>query len=342
MRLIYKNIDRKANTFVVKLKLEEDTDDVWNLYNLIGKGDVIKGTVVRKVTKESYTGLTNNTKMKMQAMIRIKSIEYDGENEMIRLNGVNVGESKFIKMGQHQGMDIFPPRLITLIKKRFDGLHIMRLIESTNAETSAKLAVCVMEEGISNLFLITNKTARLRAKIEKAIPKNKKYNKQNYKAKSKFYNAILTAIEQKLDLNVIECLLVGSPGFTKDGFMQYVKEEFGKRKSAKLEQFFKDKVLLVHCSSGFKHSVKEILEDQAVQERIKKHSCSRENDILDQFFNTINQDHTRCCYGFNSVKYAFDQGAIKHLLISDKLYRNFDPVIREKYVNLIYACKGKG
>ena len=315
---------------------------MWNLYNILSRNDIVKGTVVRKVSKESYTGLTSSTKKKMEASIRIKSIQYDGEDELVRINGTNVSESKFIKIGQHQAMDIFPPRRITLIKKQFDGLHIMRLIEATNEDATAKLAVCVMEEGIAHLFLISNKSAKLKAKIEKSIPKNKKFNKANYKAKSKFYSAILNAIESKLNLQALGLLIIGSPGFTKDGFMKYVNEELPKRKTQDLKNFFEESVITVHCKSGFKHSVHEILEDQSIQDRIKHHACSLENQILDKFFETMNLDPNRCCYGFKSVEYAFEQGAIEHLLISDKMYRSFDPVVRDKYVNLIFRCKKKG
>jgi len=76
-------------------------------------------------------------------------------------------------------MEIWPPRKITLIKKQFDHLHVMRLHESCAAGVSSKVSVLVMEEGIGHLFLITQKTSMLKQKIEKSIPKNKGYHAQN-------------------------------------------------------------------------------------------------------------------------------------------------------------------
>jgi len=47
MRIISKYINFKAHTFVVRLALEVETDDAWNLFNLINHGDLIKGSAYR-------------------------------------------------------------------------------------------------------------------------------------------------------------------------------------------------------------------------------------------------------------------------------------------------------
>jgi stalled ribosome rescue protein Dom34 len=49
MKLVYKKVDFKNRIFIVKLVLEHDTDDAWNLYNLISIGDQIRGTCWRKI-----------------------------------------------------------------------------------------------------------------------------------------------------------------------------------------------------------------------------------------------------------------------------------------------------
>jgi stalled ribosome rescue protein Dom34 len=39
------------------MMIEQNTDDAWNLFNLISKGDLVYGKVMRKVSKETLTGL---------------------------------------------------------------------------------------------------------------------------------------------------------------------------------------------------------------------------------------------------------------------------------------------
>ena len=60
MRLLSKHIDFKNKLFRAKLKLDINTDDCWNLYNLMSVGDFVHGTCRRKITKDSVTGLVKN------------------------------------------------------------------------------------------------------------------------------------------------------------------------------------------------------------------------------------------------------------------------------------------
>ena len=66
MRILSKHIHFKSNTFVVReqldaiitisiqvrMALEQDTDDAWNLFNLINIGDLIKGSAYRQVLNQ--------------------------------------------------------------------------------------------------------------------------------------------------------------------------------------------------------------------------------------------------------------------------------------------------
>ena len=57
MKILKKVINFKKKVFAVRMNLDIDSDDVWNVYNLLGVGDYITGTCHRKVKKEG-TGLT--------------------------------------------------------------------------------------------------------------------------------------------------------------------------------------------------------------------------------------------------------------------------------------------
>ena len=47
MRILSKRIDWKTKTLTVRLALEIDSDDCWNLFNLLSAGDLLKGSVYR-------------------------------------------------------------------------------------------------------------------------------------------------------------------------------------------------------------------------------------------------------------------------------------------------------
>ena len=66
----------------MRLALEIDTDDAWNLFNLINHGDLIKGSAYRyqnyslyyyrKIQKEGHTGLVSNIKKRFDCVVQVE------------------------------------------------------------------------------------------------------------------------------------------------------------------------------------------------------------------------------------------------------------------------------
>ena len=63
MRILKKVINFKKKIFAVRMNLDQDSDDVWNIYNLLSINDYITGTCHRKVKKEGVgiTKIENKT-----------------------------------------------------------------------------------------------------------------------------------------------------------------------------------------------------------------------------------------------------------------------------------------
>ena len=53
---------------------------------------------------------------------------------------------------------------------------------------------------------------------------------------------------------------------------------------------------------------------------------------MENFMHIAESKEDEAVYGYPAVKYAADMWVIKTLLISDKLYRSFDPTKRSQYV----------
>ena len=69
----------------------------------------------------------------------------------------------------------------------------------------------------------------MRAKIEKSIPKKKafagKTDKSRHKFFEKVYQSLHSALTEHKLINYVTTYIVGSPGFVKDDFYEYFKEE---------------------------------------------------------------------------------------------------------------------
>ncbi len=52
--------------------------------------------------------------------------------------------------------------------------------------------------------------------------------------------------------------------------------ESEKNKGARFSRFVRDNIMLVHCTSGLKESIQEIMADEAVMTRLQDHAIAIE------------------------------------------------------------------
>ena len=70
-------------------------------------------------------------------------------------------------------------------------------------------------------------------------------------------------------------------------------------------------------------------------DKLQNMTCFAEAATLDRFFEKLSNDYNSVCYGPRSVKYALDSDAVEVLLISDKLFRAKNVVMRKEYVAMV-------
>ena len=131
----------------------------------------------------------------------------------------------------------------------------------------------------------------------------------------------------------VKCAVIGSPGFVRENFYNYLKEIVDKKQSSFIKDFLSI-TITEHCSSGFKHSLEELLKSHQVTQKISAMSCSTETAILDKFFETLALCEDKVTYGPKSVEIAMREMAVETLLISDKLFRAKNIEQRKYYVSL--------
>lgn len=72
---------------------------------------------------------------------------------------------------------------------------------------------------------------------------------------ARFYESIMQGILRHINFDLVKCVILASPGFVKDQFMDYMIQQAVKSDNKVILEN-KSKFLLVHASSGFKHSLK--------------------------------------------------------------------------------------
>lgn len=318
-----------------------DADDLWFVYNLIAHGDSVMAATVRKVLRETSTG-RDAERVKLKLEIKVEAIEYDKVGSVLRIRGKNVLENEYVKIGAFHTLEIELRRPFVLRKELWDSMALHVLNQASDPAASADLAVVLMQEGLAHILLVGRSLTITRAKIETPIPRKHGPAIAGYQtALNKFFEHLLQAFLKHVDFNVVRCAVIASPGFTKDQFHRHLLLEAERRQLRPIIEN-KSRIVLVHTSSGYKHSLKEVLDAPNVMNMIKDTKAAQEVRVLKDFFDMLSNDPDRACYGPKHVEVAHERMAVQTLLITDELFRNADIPMRKKYVNLVNSVKGSG
>jgi protein pelota len=319
----------------------DNIEDLWHLYNIVGKGDFIKTITFRKVAHESG-GKSTSTKKKINITIKVEEIEYDQKEAIIRYKGKNVSENEFIAIGQYQSLEVAKGVSFTVFKKNWDEFHIERLRQATDPTITSDLAAVVMEEGVAHLYLISSHITTLKTKIDLSIPKKRKGASQHDKSLTSFFQKILEAIIKNVNFEIVKCVIVASPGFVKDQFGDYLSDSTTNNKHYEVLAKNLNKFVYTHSSNGYKQALQEVLCKPEILTQIKNTKASEDIIIMERFNETLGKDMDRVIFGLKSVNEATEKDAIDTLIVTDNLLRKVSPLIRQQITATMKSVKSKG
>ncbi|XP_071495693.1 protein pelota homolog [Diadema setosum] len=340
MKLISRDFEKDGAGQVTLIP--EDSEDMWHAYNLVAPGDSLRSTTVRKVTTESSTGSSSSNRVRTVLTISVEDIDFDNQACMLRVKGRNIQENQYVKMGAYHTLDLEMNRKFTLAKQSWDIVALERIDMACDPTQTADVGAVIMQEGLAHICLVTPSMTLIRAKLEHNIPRKRKgFCQQHDKGLIRFYDAVMQGILRHINFDIVKCVLVGSPGFVKDQFCEYMFQQAIKQ-DLKILLENKSKFVQVHASSGHKHALKEILSDPAISAKLADTKASGEVKALDQFYSMLQTEPDRAFYGLKQIQTANEGLAIETLLISDKLFRSSDIVKRKVYVDLVESVRENG
>ena len=271
--------------------------------------------------------------------------DFDHAAGLLRIKGRNAAENAHVKMGAYHTLDLELNRKFTLAKAEWDSVALERVDVATNPTKRADfdVAAVVMQDGLAHVCLVTASMTIVRAKIDVQIPRKRRgHVGQHDKAVGRFHDAVLQALLRHVNFENIKAVVVASPGFVKDAFLEYVFATAVKTDNKVLLEN-KSKFIAAHSSSGFKHALKELLQDPAIQSKLADTKAAEEVRALQTFYKTLQADPLRACYGEKHVLKAVEAQAVETLLISDSLFRKAPTLTeRKRFVALVDGVKEFG
>ncbi|KAI8988204.1 protein pelota [Mycotypha africana] len=333
MKLINKVLEKDSSGYITLLP--EELEDMWHIYNLVSKDDMIKATTIRRVQSESTTGTVTSQRVRMVLTITVESVDFDPIVGHLRINGKVSSENPHVKMGSYHTIDLEMNRNFTLFKPEWDIIALERIEDACDITKQAEVTAIVCQEGLANICFLTPNMTIVRQRIESPIPRKRRGSSTKHdKSLLRFYEQIYQGINRLIHFDVVKAVIIASPGFVRDQVYDYIFDQAVKTENKVLLEN-KSKFLLIHSSSGHKHALTEVLKDPAIQAKLADTKAAREVQALDAFYEMMEMDPDRAFYGYQDVSKANERGAINTLLVTDELFRSADIATRKKYVVLV-------
>ncbi|KAL5116320.1 Translation factor pelota [Pleosporales sp. CAS-2024a] len=344
MRLLSSQIEKKTGAGHVKLQPEEP-EDMWHAYNLIQEHDFVEAKAVRRVTKTSDSGSTSTRRIALKLKIQVASTDFDPGSGELHVLGRVAEENEEVKLGSYHTLDLELNRSFTLTKADgWDSIAIELLKEACNQEKRAELWAVVLGEGTANICIITEHQTILRQHVEVSVPRKRRGGIDGHsKGMEKFFATTLSTLLRHIDLNTTPegktlPLLLASPGFVAQSFLEHIKAEATRTTNRPLLAFLPS-IIIAHSSSAHVHALSDILSSPAITTKLSDTKYARETALMDKFTTLLRQDDGRAWYGPREVERAVDQGAVGRgggvLMISDTLFRAQNVVQRRRWVALV-------
>ncbi|RLF37815.1 MAG: mRNA surveillance protein pelota [Thermoplasmata archaeon] len=308
---------------VVKL-IPENMDDLWHLYNIIKKGDLVKGLTFR--TAEMKSDRLRSKKMEKKPMflgIRVEKVEFHQFSDRLRIHGII--EEGPQDIGSYHTINVKAGDFneLTVVKDKWSLSDIERLKEAVSSRGEGNIAFVSIDDEIAVVGIIRNSGIQIFAEI--SSDHSGKLYPSSHDEKS-YFGEVLSALKNIIDEKTP--LLIVGPGFTKDRFLSYGKER---------EKDLFNRVLVHGTGSAGINGVYEALRGGVAEKLSKVNRVQLETRKIEKVLEEISKDGA-VTYGKKEVLDALEKGAVSELLILDNFARTEEG---EKFLRLTKEMGGE-
>lgn len=149
-------------------------------------------------------------------------------------------------------------------------------------------------------------------------------------------------INGAINFNVVKCIFVASPGFTKDQFGDFLANQSSNNKNYEVIRQNLKKFMYVHSSSGYKQALSEVMSKPDIMLKIKDMKASDDIIVMEKLNEILAKDMERVIFGMKAINIAFEKDALDTLIISDDFLRKISGQMRKEVTSKMRKLKDNG
>jgi len=298
MKIIHENTKKG----IVKITIE-NTEDLWHLSTIINTGDHVKASTTRKITVGTEEKSASYKKV-VTLRICVEETTFSPEQETLRIAGTIIEGPEDIPRGSYHTITLTLNDTLTIEKERWQAYQINKLKEATTTKTPTIL-ICVFDREEAYFANMTRNGYKQLAHLKGDVTKKIK----EHKATGDFYKQIIQKLQEYDQRFKIDKIILASPSFWKEELLKTLGQDT-----------IRNKLILATCSSVDETSFNEVIKRDETQEALRQDRIAQEIKLTDTALTEIAKNGL-VTYGIPTVNDAAQAGAVRHLLITDKLIK---------------------
>lgn len=310
-------LDEKNRELEVKIESE---DDLWVLYNVLEKGDVVKAWTTRELKADS-----GSRRKAMKISLRMERAEFQPFTTRLRIHGFIVEGPKELDLeGQRHTVAVDVNDEVVIYREDGWPSHALAKIRESCRRVSIKaLAVGVDYEEAAIAYL-RDYGVEVIAELPLNLPgkRDPEGRRRALEAKVKEVADVALTAADRFDVNVV---VVAGPGFVKD----MVAEELEGKVKGKVEVYRES------ASDGGLRAVYEALRRGVMVKVLRDHELVEEEKLIEEFMYVLAKDERRVAYSLGDVEAAVKMGAVEKLMVSSELLRSLDEEERQRVEEVV-------
>lgn len=297
MKKIKSNL--KKGELTVKV---ESVEDLWHLSGIIDPGDLVSGRTIRKIKIGSNENRkAESIKKTIYINLTVEKATFSRSMNELRISGVVAIGNEDVPSGVHHTFSVNENDILTIQKSEWLKYQLEKIDDACN-ESYPKIVMVAFDREEAYFAVLGRDGCRQLSSIKGKVAKKD----VEVKGDGKFYSEIVSQLKEYVKRFDSPKVIVASPSFWKDYFMDAIKDDD-----------IKNKIVLSNCSSVGKSSFTEILKRDEIKTALKQDRISKEIDAVERLLSEIAKDNLGG-YGIRQIRKASDAGAILELLVTDR------------------------
>jgi len=328
LRILEKNFKKG----IVKI-VPKTLDDLWHLYNIIYKGDLVYARTTREVKVDAeYSRPQKGRRVSVFMGIEVEDVVWDRSLNRLRIHGkIHKAPEDIAGRGAHHTLNIAVNKPVTIVKDKWLKHQIDRLERARRYKAPPVIVVSIDSEEYC-IAMIRQYGVDVKVESKARLPRKSEADKRANALQSYFKNA-LNALKEVWQSSHCSIVIIGV-GFVKNQFAKFVKEE-----APEIAQAVVD---VKSVNSGGVVGVQEALRSGVLDKALKHVRIGEEAKVVEEVLARLGKERGNVTYGLEQVEKANSFGAVETLLVTDFTIRDASDEKRLVLEKLMKGVEEKG